>query len=34
MTIFKVNLGMWFLKAILLEQQVLFEGFNTHLWGF
>ena len=32
--IFQLNLGMWPLKSIVLEKQVLFWGFNTHLWGF
>ena len=32
--IFRVNLGMWPLKSIVLEKRALFWGFNTHLWGF
>ena len=32
--IFRVNLAMWPLKLIILEKWDLFEGFNTHLWGF
>ena len=32
--IFHLNLGMWPLKSIVMEKQVLFWGFNTHLWGF
>ena len=34
MFIFRVNLGMWPLKLIILEKWALSEGFNTHLWGF
>ena len=33
-SIFRVNLGMWPLKSIVLEKQALFWGLNTHLWGF
>ena len=32
--IFRVNLGMWPLKLIVLEKQTLFWCFNTYLWGF
>ena len=32
--IFRVNLGMWSLKSIILENWVLFSGFQHTLWGF
>ena len=32
--IFRVNLGMWPLKSIVSEKWGLFEGLNTHIWGF
>ena len=34
MFIFRVNLGMWPLNSIILENEHCYEGFNTHLWGF
>ena len=32
--IFQLNLAMWPLKSIVLENEHCSEGFNTHLWGF
>ena len=32
--IFQLNLGMWHLKSIVLENEHCSNGFNTHLWGF
>ena len=34
MFIFRVNLGMWPLKSIVLKKQDLFWGSNTHLCSF
>ena len=34
MFIFRVNLGMWPLKSIVLEKQALFWGSNNHLCSF
>ena len=35
MFIFRVDLGMWLLKSIVLESQALFWGFqHTYWWGF
>ena len=32
MFIFRVNLGMWPLKLVILENKPYTKGFNTHLW--
>ena len=32
--IFRVNLGMWSLKSIVLEKRALFWGFQHNLWDF
>ena len=31
--IFRVNLGMWSLKSIVLEKRALFWGFKTHIYS-
>ena len=33
MFIFRVNLGMWSLKSIVSQKQVLFWGLQHHIYG-